>query len=134
MYTLAKINLRVRASSSDIRLRRADTPIAYTYDVFWEESDITWERRWDGYLRLPHLWVREHVCPSLNHAKHQQPLAAAFLCAYGHAASHQDKEKDLPLCSAFAILTRGVSGSGAGSVGERAHIRHGGRRPGHRRR
>jgi len=27
--------------------------VAYTYDVFWEESAITWATRWDAYLRAP---------------------------------------------------------------------------------
>ena len=27
--------------------------IAYTYDVFWDTSDITWASRWDAYLRMP---------------------------------------------------------------------------------
>lgn len=27
--------------------------IAYTYDVFWETSDITWASRWDAYLKMP---------------------------------------------------------------------------------
>lgn len=27
--------------------------IAYTYDVYWEESDITWASRWDAYLKMP---------------------------------------------------------------------------------
>jgi len=25
----------------------------YTYDTFWEESDITWASRWDAYLKMP---------------------------------------------------------------------------------
>ena len=27
--------------------------IVYTYDVFWETSDITWASRWDAYLKMP---------------------------------------------------------------------------------
>ena len=27
--------------------------IAYTYDVYWETSDITWSSRWDAYMRMP---------------------------------------------------------------------------------
>lgn len=27
--------------------------IAYTYDVYWDTSDITWASRWDAYLRMP---------------------------------------------------------------------------------
>ena len=27
--------------------------IAYTYDVYWETSDITWASRWDAYLKMP---------------------------------------------------------------------------------
>ena len=25
----------------------------YTYDVYWEESDISWASRWDAYLNMP---------------------------------------------------------------------------------
>lgn len=25
----------------------------YTYDVYWDTSDITWASRWDAYLRMP---------------------------------------------------------------------------------
>ena len=25
----------------------------YTYDVYWDTSDITWSSRWDAYLRMP---------------------------------------------------------------------------------
>ena len=25
----------------------------YTYDVYWELSDISWASRWDAYLRMP---------------------------------------------------------------------------------
>lgn len=31
----------------------AGAKIVYTYDVFWEESDIAWSSRWDAYLRMP---------------------------------------------------------------------------------
>lgn len=27
--------------------------IVYTYDTFWEESDISWASRWDAYLKMP---------------------------------------------------------------------------------
>jgi hypothetical protein len=27
--------------------------IVYTYDVYWQESDIEWASRWDAYLRMP---------------------------------------------------------------------------------
>ncbi len=27
--------------------------IAYTYDVYWETSDISWASRWDAYLKMP---------------------------------------------------------------------------------
>jgi len=27
--------------------------IVYTYDVYWEDSDIKWASRWDAYLRMP---------------------------------------------------------------------------------
>ena len=27
--------------------------IIYTYDVYWDTSDITWASRWDAYLRMP---------------------------------------------------------------------------------
>lgn len=27
--------------------------IVYTYDVYWDTSDITWASRWDAYLRMP---------------------------------------------------------------------------------
>jgi transmembrane 9 superfamily protein 2/4 len=27
--------------------------IAYTYDVYWQESSIKWASRWDAYLRMP---------------------------------------------------------------------------------
>ncbi|EFN55304.1 hypothetical protein CHLNCDRAFT_134265 [Chlorella variabilis] len=27
--------------------------IVYTYDVYWDTSDITWSSRWDAYLRMP---------------------------------------------------------------------------------
>lgn len=28
-------------------------PIVYTYDVYWDTSDIPWSSRWDAYLRMP---------------------------------------------------------------------------------
>ncbi|KAL3151993.1 hypothetical protein ABBQ32_001114 [Trebouxia sp. C0010 RCD-2024] len=31
----------------------ADAKIVYTYDVYWEESDISWASRWDAYLNMP---------------------------------------------------------------------------------
>ena len=41
----------------------------YTYDVYWEESDIAWSSRWDAYLRMPGGRVRVsplayflHIC------------------------------------------------------------------------
>lgn len=40
----------------------------YTYDVYWDTSDITWSSRWDAYLRMPGGKVRaagrlaEHGC------------------------------------------------------------------------
>ena len=27
--------------------------IVYTYDTFWELSDISWASRWDAYLKMP---------------------------------------------------------------------------------
>ena len=27
--------------------------IVYTYDTYWEESDISWASRWDAYLKMP---------------------------------------------------------------------------------
>ena len=27
--------------------------IVYTYDVYWQETDIKWTRRWDTYLHGP---------------------------------------------------------------------------------
>lgn len=30
----------------------------YTYDVYWDTSDITWSSRWDAYLRMPGGKVR----------------------------------------------------------------------------
>lgn len=27
--------------------------IVYTYDVYWQESDVEWASRWDAYLRMP---------------------------------------------------------------------------------
>lgn len=35
------------------RLVPAGTSIVYTYDVFWEESTISWASRWDAYLKMP---------------------------------------------------------------------------------
>lgn len=32
--------------------------IVYTYDVYWDTSDITWSSRWDAYLRMPGGKVR----------------------------------------------------------------------------
>ena len=34
-------------------LRLADARIVYTFDVYWEESDISWASRWDAYLNMP---------------------------------------------------------------------------------
>ena len=31
----------------------ADARIVYTFDVYWEESDISWASRWDAYLNMP---------------------------------------------------------------------------------
>ena len=31
----------------------ADSRIVYTFDVYWEESDISWASRWDAYLNMP---------------------------------------------------------------------------------
>lgn len=31
----------------------ADAKIVYTFDVYWEESDISWASRWDAYLNMP---------------------------------------------------------------------------------
>ncbi|KAK9907506.1 hypothetical protein WJX75_004955 [Coccomyxa subellipsoidea] len=30
-----------------------DAKLVYTYDVYWELSDISWASRWDAYLRMP---------------------------------------------------------------------------------
>lgn len=27
--------------------------MVYTFDVYWEESDISWASRWDAYLNMP---------------------------------------------------------------------------------
>lgn len=32
---------------------RADAKVVYTYDVYWELTDISWASRWDAYLRMP---------------------------------------------------------------------------------
>ena len=36
-------------------LRRggAGAKVVYTYDVYWELSDVSWASRWDAYLRMP---------------------------------------------------------------------------------
>lgn len=34
-------------------LMSADARIVYTFDVYWEESDISWASRWDAYLNMP---------------------------------------------------------------------------------
>ena len=31
----------------------AGTNVVYTYDVYWELTDISWASRWDAYLRMP---------------------------------------------------------------------------------
>ena len=31
----------------------AGTDVVYTYDVYWELTDISWASRWDAYLRMP---------------------------------------------------------------------------------
>ena len=31
----------------------AGAKVVYTYDTFWELSEITWASRWDAYLRMP---------------------------------------------------------------------------------
>ena len=31
----------------------AGTKVVYTYDTFWELSDISWASRWDAYLKMP---------------------------------------------------------------------------------
>ena len=31
----------------------ADARVVYTFDVYWEESDISWASRWDAYLNMP---------------------------------------------------------------------------------
>ena len=31
----------------------ADAKVVYTFDVYWEESDISWASRWDAYLNMP---------------------------------------------------------------------------------
>jgi len=31
----------------------AGAQVVYTYDVFWELSDVSWASRWDAYLRMP---------------------------------------------------------------------------------
>lgn len=30
-----------------------DARVVYTFDVYWEESDISWASRWDAYLNMP---------------------------------------------------------------------------------
>ena len=35
------------------RVAAAGAKITYTYDVFWEESQIAWSSRWDAYLKMP---------------------------------------------------------------------------------
>ena len=32
---------------------RAGAKVVYTYDVYWELSDVSWASRWDAYLRMP---------------------------------------------------------------------------------
>ena len=32
---------------------RADARVVYTFDVYWEESDMSWASRWDAYLNMP---------------------------------------------------------------------------------
>jgi hypothetical protein len=53
----------------------AGAQIAYTYDVYWEKSDVTWDRRWDSYARLPAAWVRDHPALAFTVAKHEVPCA-----------------------------------------------------------
>jgi hypothetical protein len=74
-------------------MRRAGTPIAYTYDVYWEESDISWDHRWDGYLRLPQLWVKLFVRPS---EETELLVRKAFLCAH-MASLHEPISRDSPM-------------------------------------
>ena len=31
----------------------AGAKVVYTYDVYWELSDVSWASRWDAYLRMP---------------------------------------------------------------------------------
>ena len=31
----------------------AGTNVVYTYDVYWELTEISWASRWDAYLRMP---------------------------------------------------------------------------------
>lgn len=37
----------------DTLLGLADARVVYTFDVYWEESDISWASRWDAYLNMP---------------------------------------------------------------------------------
>ena len=32
---------------------RPGARVVYTYDVYWDTSNITWSSRWDAYLRMP---------------------------------------------------------------------------------
>ena len=36
--------------------------IVYSYDVYWEHSDIEWTSRWDLYLRIPSTSVHWFRC------------------------------------------------------------------------
>lgn len=41
------------ANAPDPQEVKEGNKIVYTYDVYWDTSDITWASRWDAYLRMP---------------------------------------------------------------------------------
>ena len=38
---------------ADVATTCAGAKVVYTYDVYWELSDVSWASRWDAYLRMP---------------------------------------------------------------------------------
>ena len=57
---------------------RPGAEIVYTYDVYWDTSDITWSSRWDAYLRMPGGKVR---APYLCCRRSPSPLSRPLLPA-----------------------------------------------------
>ena len=62
-------------SINTVSQRFAGAQIAYTYDVYWEESDITWDRRWDSYTRLPAAWVSSPFALACVLSSSQGPMS-----------------------------------------------------------